>query len=461
MSVTALAELLDRLLQERRAFLKEADDTVTPSGLSLDVVHEILRLCYALGWRAQVFDSAGSVWTEEQLSEDLSPFRVVFKKPPAPDGCLQILTNHGFRERLGSDEVASVWHVARLTKPLKTQKYLFTPWGVGTEYQPSETSKNPRLLVKEYGEQRLVPPDIRSWMLQDAQSDLDVNDPAARTWANEAIQTLSRCLANEIDGTDHSLLFKGPPRLRLRTTDLELEPIDDLGLNGFSLLQTAAHWVFDNEREAEMRHVLLATELARSGNGGAEPIAYIREHLGAALDGAKIAYQMGLAEMSRDTLKSLADLRKAIADETSKLADSTRQLGTSVTGAMAVGFTLIAARFTNSAHPYLIAAIMIVVVIYVGLVIYWGQQFISLQRELRREWQPKLYRFLAPDEYRKMVDRPAAKAEKTYYRTSAVGAVAVLLLAGAVIYAAFCLSPDQPLSKPTSTSVQSSAPQRP
>lgn len=62
----------------------------------------------------------------------------------------------------------------------------------------------------------------------------------------------------------------------------------------------------------------IACEWVRSGRADGEALQYFREHLAAALDCAKIAYQMAVSKITKDTLKSLGDLRKAVTEETSK-----------------------------------------------------------------------------------------------------------------------------------------------
>ncbi|MBC3338683.1 hypothetical protein HU732_20445 [Pseudomonas proteolytica] len=50
-----------------------------------------------------------------------------------------------------------------------------------------------------------------------------------------------------------------------------------------------------------------------------------------------------------------------------------------------------------------------------------GQKFITIQQRVRHEWQPKLYRFLSGEEYRKMVAEPISEVEKLFNRVSRWG----------------------------------------
>ena len=186
-----------------------------------------------------------------------------------------------------------------------------------------------------------------------------------------------------------------------------------------------------------MRHVLLAAEIARSGALVESAGTFLKQNLADALDSAKIAYEMAIAETGRDTLKVLSDLRKAVTEETAKLSDMGRQLNAAVAAALATGIGLMAARVATNAPPSLIAVVMVVVAIYVATVIFSGVQFMRLQGQLRKEWQHRLYRFLPKEEYKKMVVMPTRRAEHTFAWTAGLGGIAVVVLTVACIYLAF------------------------
>jgi hypothetical protein len=175
---------------------------------------------------------------------------------------------------------------------------------------------------------------------------------------------------------------------------LKLPPLganDSMHYAGFSALQESAKWVFENEREAEMRHTLLSAEIARCAFMDSAATVFFETHMTSALESARIAYQLAISETSRETLKSLTDLRKSITDETSKLSDLSRQLITAVTGAIALVVGLIAARASAStlAPGWLINVVLLVAVFYVAIVAWSGHLLVKLQRQLRSIHPPK------------------------------------------------------------------------
>lgn len=429
MSPITFAEAIDALASAGRAFVAEGEGSVTVSGLSTPDAAALRAQAGALGWPRELFDREQQAWAAEAAPDpDFAPFRLVVRKPDAPADTLRLLTDTAFADWLQRGHAATRWQVARLTGVIATQARTFGPWDaqLPAPAQPPP-GKSPRALVREYGAQRLVPGDLRPWLAEPLAQELFAT-PTAQVWARAAATALTLSLGDELDPHDGAIRFRGPPRLQLPAPLPDWDVAATLGDAGFQSLQDAARWVFENEREAEMRHILLATELARSGADAADTPRFLREHLAGALEGAQIAYQVTLADASRDTLRLLADLRKAVIEETGKLSDLNRQLMASVASALALGIGLVAARVMASAPPLLVAAVMAVVAVYVLVVIVSGFQFIGLQRQLRAEWQPRLYRFLSLPDYARMVSGPAARAERAFLWTAILGGGAVLAL---------------------------------
>lgn len=238
-------------------------------------------------------------------------------------------------------------------------------------------------------------------------------------------------MAQEIESDDR-LLFKGPPGTRFTVENLEELPGDT-----FAAIQSVAGWLLENERELENRHGLLAAEIARTSlrDGNAQDLAGV---LAIALESARIAYNFGLTQQSRDTLKALGDLRKVVSDDTAKLSETTRTLGAAVAGAVFANMGLIIARLTLSANSTFVgpAAILLgsVLLLYVVTVIGSGFHYILVQSYLRKEWRGSLYRFLSKEDYKRLVELPVGRAERAFYFLAGVGAIMVVLLWGATIY---------------------------
>jgi len=260
------------------------------------------------------------------------------------------------------------------------------------------------------------------WLLRS--SDQSVEVAAMAPWKERATKRLLAALAQEIE-VDGKLLFRGPPPTRFSQSSSKIDQAS------FATLQSAAGWAYENSRELDNRHGLVAAEVARTSlrDGSLKDLAAT---LPAALESAKIAYNFGVTQQSKDTLKALSDLRKSVSDDTAKLSETTRSLGGAVIGAVFGNIGLIVARLTLPTNGAFIgpAAMLIGVVltIYVGAVIASGAHYIAIQRDLRNDWRFRLYRFLGDDEYNVMVTQPAKRAERAFVGTAIAGALMTVLL---------------------------------
>lgn len=431
LSVESLAARLDTL-DANGAFVSEGEAVVSISNLEVAVAREVAALAEALGWGVVAFDGAGTEWALEDLDEPFAPFRVDIEKPHGPAGVLRLLTNVGFAYWLERNAPSAHWQVAQLKTEIVAVGACFTPWRDEiAQLAPDLALRGPRTLVRELSGQGAVPSSLSCWLLRDVDT-LLLDDPAAWVWAEHASRMLLLSLPDEFDSDRGALQFKGPPRLELGYPAMGAPVAKVLGLQGIKDLQAALAWVFEVKRESEMRHILLATELARCGGTGEQAPEFLRDFLGAALEGAKTAYQLQLAGMSSDALKTLAELRKSVTDETAKVSDSTRQIITAVASTLAVGAGLIAARTTTNASPILITLVMVMAGAYVAITILSGVMFTLLQRKVRKEWQPRLYRFLSQQDYEALVARPARTAEKALWWSSILGALAIIVMAFAI-----------------------------
>lgn len=350
------------------------------------------------------------------------------RKPGIPADVEAILTRTGLAAALVRPGLGGRVWLHALHQAFETHSVRFAPWGDATAFATADdAAPSPRKFVRVLDDGTRFPDDLGRWLLRDPESAIAGRgiDP----WRRMAIERLSQAVANEIE-PDGNLLFRGPPATRFTPSAGAL-----VEASGLEALQKAARWVFENPREAENRHGLFSAEVARTAlsGGTATDLASISR---TALEGAKIAYNFGVTQQSRDTLKALSDLRKAVSDETSKLGENTRSLATAVAGSVVANLGIIIARLTMPATsnwvPVAAITIGLVLAIYVGSIIWSGAHYLGLQSMLRTEWRQRLYRFLDDDEYERMVSTPVAKAEKGFWIACCIAAVMTVLLFVAV-----------------------------
>ena len=432
-SLQGLAEALDAWNDAGRATLTETEASIAVYGLATIDAAELSSACLAAGWPIEIADASDSLVTADRLSDDFGPFRAVVGKPDGVAGAGRLVTNTALSAMLVRGGCFGTLRLARCRTAFEAATLRLCPFDDVTDFNPRPVAAKPRRMVRETGDRRSVPEDMGPWLLRGS-GPAPWGDDTFRRWSRLAIASTLRALANEVE--QGTIVFRGPPMVRLDFVPGEAGRFDE---RAFMALQQAAAWVYDNEREAEMRHGLFAAEIARTAAFGADAFKVFAQVTSSALESAKIAYGLNLSQVSRDSLKALADLRKAISDETAKLAESTRSVAGSVAAALFAGLGLLVTRSTTNIPGWLLVSLSAVLALYVSAVVWSGWKFIQVQRVIRGQWRGRLYAFLPEDEYKAMVEWPAQQAENAF-RAAARSAMAIAFLlvagTGAYVYAA-------------------------
>jgi len=421
-----LASRVDALASAGRATVSETRTQLALYQLGGADAIDVLRLLDPAGFALVRLNDEGGDLRIDELDEGAVGIALVASKPAVAGGIYPVLSRIGFDNLLSRAHPEEIIWVHSLNRVVRTMEVTWRPWDDVSIFQP-EPVREPSSVVRVLGAGDVIEP-IGRWLLRDP--DTDVSGALLSAWRAHAAQALSRALAQEVE-PDGRLLFRGPP-----TTRFTNEAPSRVKVQSFSSLQRAAGWVHESRRELENRHGLLAAEVSRTSmrEGDVPALASL---MTSALEGARIAYGFGVSQQSRDALKTLSDLRKAVSDETSRLSDATRATTAAVTTSAVGNVGLIIARVTLSKDARFVApaaiAIGIALAIYVGVVVWSGWHFLGIQSDLRRDWRDRLYRFLADDEYQRMVVNPVRAAENGFERAAAASGVIALLLLLAVV----------------------------
>jgi hypothetical protein len=416
-SQAELADYLNGLAAGDRVSVTEAAEGIAVYQLTGAEAESLLARLGEAGWTEPAAWDAGGEIARDLVAKTAAGIRVTATRPAIPADVDAVLTSAAFAALLKRPIRKPVVWVEGLTAIVDTLTVRYAPWGTADAFAPQEDTANPARVVRVLGGDG--PGDqLGRWILRS--SGTAVGDAALAPWRILAATRLLVALAQEIEA-DGALLFRGPPPTRFVQTNA-----DHIDAIGFVRLQGVAAWVYENERELENRHGLAAAEIARTSlrNG---TLADLAATLGATLEGAKIAYNFGVTQQSRDTLKALGDLRKAVSDDAAKLSETTRMLAGAIIGAVFGNIGLIVARLTLPSNGVYIgpAAKLLasVLAIYVLAMVASGCHYIAIQHSLRNDWRDRLYKFLGDDEYKRMVERPAKRAARAFWLFAAVGLV--------------------------------------
>lgn len=423
-----LARAIDALAATHRATVTESRTELALYQLDGLGARDVVARLAPAGFTLIRLADEGSDLRVDQLDDDSGGIELVATKPIAPDSVFPVLTATGFLAALKRAPAEPVLWVQGLDRCIEATTVCYLPWGTEHPFVVDQPPADPSRVVRVLGNVEPVQ-EIGRWLLRDA--DVDLSGRFLSGWRIHAATALARALAQEIE-PDEKLLFRGPPPTRFRSSGA-----DRLEVPVLNQLQRVAGWVYENPRELENRHGLVAAEVARTALRDGD-ITDLGSVMCGALEGARIAYGFGISQQSRDALKSLSELRKAVSDETTKLADATRTLAAAVTTSAVGNVGLVIARLTLGRDSKFVASaagvIGLVLAIYVAVVIWSGWHFLTIQQDLRRDWRERLYRFLADNEYERMVSTPVEKAEMGYKKSAiASGAIAVLMLVAVLI----------------------------
>lgn len=440
MSIQTLAEFIDGLVDDGLAAVTETAQHLIVHDLQADNVRALVQQLDTLFDDYEVRDDEGTTHELTQLTEAFSPFRVSIEKPASPEGEVRYLTNTAFKLALQSEPPFSVIKVGRLRCSISTLGCAFLPWDEVVVDQPSLSTGDPNLIVRDLRREDRLPLSLAPWLLVEPEM-WKPDCPAASLWADAAARRLIRMLADEISPDGRAQYFGNSSRVAVDSSRLLSNTDYCLSDSSFIALQTTALWIVEEPKQMAMRHALFSGEIARIAVFHQDVVQLLEDNCEAAFEAAKIAYRLGLSELGGTALKLLANLRAEVADQITKSTDTTRQLILSLAAALSVGVGLIAARLSASAPQWTLMAVMVVATGYVILVGFAGWRFVHSLRANRQHWRRHLYRFLPRKHYREMVVNPTNRSIFDYK--------------GAVFLSAFCLiivwiglSMTEPMQKP-------------
>ncbi len=403
--------------------------------------------CDALGCHLTCRDDIGDshdLQTVELVELAGEPLRITLEIAH-PANALHVATLEGLRRALGSsDGLAGISEIRLLglDRPIRTLGVDVVPWWDGSDDAPTRPASpfpSPRRFARTIAGESRAPAEIGSWVLD---GDADRMDDAFVLWRDMAADALRRSLVNEIYDVDGAtrVVAAGSPTRRL---DLGGAPAT---ASTFAELQQTARWVFVEGQDVELRHTLLTGELAREWRDEQPFAVGLTDRLPVALESAGLAYRAHVQQGSRETIRSLSDLRKTLADEIGKVTQQTRDLSSGLWRDVAVAIVTVAFRLSmdatkSTATPVYAVVLMLVaayIVVSQVVTVKSSRAFLKVAADARSQWRQKGYAYLSNVEFDALAGTPLAEARRIYDRVEAAANwVAGAVVVGLVIFAAW------------------------
>jgi hypothetical protein len=318
---------------------------------------------------------------------------------------------------------------------------------------------DPRRLVKDFVGSR-VPRSVFPHLLA---SSAPAPSTVFERWKNLAVVRLLHSLVNEViaTGTEQVVITGARPR----KIDCNLKAPFSQEL--FVAVTDAARWVYASGRDVDTRFALFTYELSREwpdaltfGEGFAA-----RGEL--ALEAAKTAYRAYVQETSKDTLKSLGDLRKTLSEEVTKVVSQTRDL----LGTMWRDFMVAATAFLGRVvllgtdkpliNPGPLKALLsgaaVFLVFSLILALRTNAKFMAIADVSRADWRRKLYGFVNDEDFKKLSDAPLLDSTREYKRVVRWVVFAYVVVISCLLWSAWGSDVSQIAGKPAQGEAPSSS----
>jgi len=358
-------------------------------------------------------------------------------------------TVSGLAHAIYTDDICdgvSEIRVASEFEPFQTFATVVRPWPhnvVEPWIAPIRDSgfDRPRSLARSSG--AVIPPRVRPYILE------EYNVTAASTvltkFADATASRLAMCLCSEVwpfeeNGTALKAILKG--------TKTASAVVETEGMRiPAAAIHCAARWVFEQENEAEVRHTLLAAELARQWQQEKGFYASLEEVIVNALESAHSAYRVYIGKVSAESLRALGEVRKALTEETTRIAELASRLQGNLWRFLAAGTTAAtlrvaalvldrdkAALLTTRVLLFGVAGISAVAI---GMLAWLSWRELLTASRLAARWRRHLEAVLAPSEIEELSARPINEARCAFKTVMCVVLGTGLLLVGGLVALGF------------------------
>lgn len=370
--------------------------------------------------------------------------RIIFVKKNV-DQIVSLFTIEGLEALLAKPNSLAKIRKILIAEPcadFMTETCAFEFWDSEQRAIPPDAEQlivSPRKIVKDLGG-GCVPVSLGPFLLKD-------DPPSSSTvfdlWKTYSARYLYLSLVNEAweeDGRIYVTLV-GP---RKRKVEFEIDRVNRA--RDFQAVHDCAKWIYASGRDVEVKHTLFTYELAREWPADSSLTSEFSLRGPFALEAAKTSFFSHIRETSKDTLKSLSDLRKSLGEDVAKVVQQTREVLSTLWKDFAIAVTALFGKAAlgsgkAAADPVALKFALIGTAVFLlysfGHAINANRRFAQIAKENRIEWRRKLYGFLPEDDLRVLSDKPLEQAAEVYDRTVRWVGASYLAICGALLWSAF------------------------
>lgn len=220
----------------------------------------------------------------------------------------------------------------------------------------------------------------------------------------------------------------------------EFDPSATYDANVYEVIKSACRWIYCPSSQAEVRHGLLTSELARLWHQSSSWFDGLKDRLQPSLESARTAYQLHVGSLSAESLRSLAELRKALIEESARVQRMTSELLTSLwrdfliaTGALVTHFVALAESKPENRRWVVSAAVIFVAIS--GVLTYTSQlRGLHVSKLALEAWRKRVYSFVTEADYQALAAEPMGKVNRTYWFIAVPVALLYLALLVLLLY---------------------------
>ncbi len=288
----------------------------------------------------------------------------------------------------------------------------FLVWRNNEEFLPTEVDDlpDPRRFSVDFARPPEVPTDIRPWIVMEWPRK---EGSLPSEWIEISSRRLMAALADRVSEVEGLIEyhFDGPPACSFALNNSQLTDI-------FPRLVAGAKFVFLNEsRDADVRHLLLANEWARSYRK-----ASLTDLGDNCVKSAATAYSAYIKAKSSEMLSALSALRKSVLEETEKISEKGHDFARSMWKDLAVAAApfvikvLSDAASANNSEIAKYLSFAAAAFLAVSLCIQWflNERWLSSQEKARGIWRLEANTALNQAELKSIADDPIARSVFDY-----------------------------------------------